>query len=270
MQASADELKAMGLFSAARMIDSSLDEARPQKKEDRPEDAIISKPDPATDDPSSLNANAPTTLQGTGARRRQKQRSWVGKFVFCLFLIAIGIAVFLHMQKPLATWSVLAKPRILGEVLGAAIGLFVVSGLLPMAAWAFGRFRAEKAAGPLFAWFVLLLGAGFLSSMGQSVDAEKTYEEIRSRALSGKQRGDFVNAARSGCIETQNRDPLNQQAGLTAAQISAYCDCYANGLADGMTGDELVYFVKNRKPSPTTQSKIEALQPICIRTALGE
>lgn len=263
--ASADELKAMGLFSAARAIDPSLHDTPPRTNDQK---AAISVAGNAGR--TSATSSPTQAAKQTTAQKRPRQGGWVWKFILGLFAIAIAIAVFIHMQKPLATWSGLAQAETLGEITGSAVGLFIVAGLLPVVVWAFGRFRAKSAPAPLFVWFVLLLGAGAMLGYGQNIRAEKIYQAMQGAALDDKARHGFISATRSSCIETQTQHPLNQEGGATADQIAAYCDCYANGLGQEITADELIYFAKNRKPSPSTQITIEQLQPICIREAIGE
>jgi hypothetical protein len=213
---------------------------------------------------------SPNERTATSERPTGLPRKTVLLVVSSYFLAALALAVFLEMRKPFASWAKLFEAYPLASIFGAAVGLFLVSGLIPIVVWAFRRFRTEKARGPLYAWFVLLFIFGFIVAYGQSFDLERKIEQIGRTALTGKHRQDFIVAARHGCTKTQRQDPLNRQVGVTDAQISAYCDCYANALANHLTPDEIVYYAKFGKPSATTQRKIEDLLPTCTRAAAGK
>jgi len=219
-------------------------------------------PQPDSFDRRIANEPRPRDSSGSTGPARKTVLLIVGLF----FLAALILAIFLEMRKPFATWSNLAY----AHAVGAALGLWLLSGLLPIAVWAFRRFRANNAGGPLYAWFVLLVGLGGLYAFGQHYELEQKIEQYGRTALTDKHRQGFIVGARNGCIKTQRQDPLTRQAGITDAQISSYCECYANALADQLTPDEVVYYAKFGKPSATTQRKIEDLLPTCIRTAVGK
>jgi uncharacterized membrane protein YhaH (DUF805 family) len=227
----------------------------------------VPPPIPPVQNHAGQSGNEPTTPLG---RPRGMSRKAVFLVVGSYFLAAFALAVFLEMRKPFATWAKLFDAYPLGSIIGAAVGLFLVSGLIPVAVWAFRRFRAENASGPLYAWLALLVIFGFMVAYGQSFDLERKLGQIGRTTLTGKHRQDFVVGARRGCIGTQQQDPLNRQAGVTDAQISAYCDCYANALANNLTPDEIVHYAKFGKPSAATQRKIEELLPTCTRAAIGK
>jgi hypothetical protein len=54
-------------------------------------------------------------------------------------------------------------------------------------------------------------------------------------SLTGTARSSLVAGAINGCLREQQRDPLP----LPANTISEYCRCYANGVADRLSIDEL-------------------------------
>jgi hypothetical protein len=208
-------------------------------------------------------ANEPKTRDVSGSIGPARKTPLLIASLF--FLAALVFAIFLEQRKPFATWSTLPY----AHAVGTALGLWFFSGLIPVAVWAFWKFRAEKVSGPLYAWFVLLVLVGWFSAVGQHYEVEQKIEQYSRTALTDKHRKGFIVGARNGCIEAQRQDTLNRQAGITEAQISSYCDCYANALADQLTPDEIVYYAKHEKPSATTQKKIEDLLPACIRAAVG-
>ena len=71
-------------------------------------------------------------------------------------------------------------------------------------------------------------------------------------------------------MESQRRDPVNRQHGVTEAQMSAFCDCFANGLANRMSADEIVHYAKHNQPSDVTKQKMQELNPTCIQMARGQ
>jgi hypothetical protein len=69
--------------------------------------------------------------------------------------------------------------------------------------------------------------------------------------ITGRVRDSFVTNAIQSCLKKQNNSPEN--AGLSAETITRYCVCYANGLANVTTNDEL-------RNSPTDGSVTAAMQ----------
>jgi glucan phosphoethanolaminetransferase (alkaline phosphatase superfamily) len=69
---------------------------------------------------------------------------------------ALTFGVFVEMQKPFATLAGLANEYELGAILGIALPAFVLPGIIALIIWAFMRFRAERAKGPLITWLTLL------------------------------------------------------------------------------------------------------------------
>ena len=71
-------------------------------------------------------------------------------------VMALAFGVFVQMQKPFATIAGLANGYTLGAILGIALPAFAIPGIVALIVWAFMRFRAERATGPLITWFILL------------------------------------------------------------------------------------------------------------------
>ena len=85
--------------------------------------------------------------------------------------------------------------------LGSGMPLLVIAGLLPMIAWAFMRFRAEKAVGPFVAWgflVVLLMGIGGKEVLYERQEAITTAAK-NITSLSGGDYDTFVRGARQSC-----------------------------------------------------------------------
>jgi hypothetical protein len=81
--------------------------------------------------------------------------------------------------------------------------------------------------------------------------------------LTGTVRSSFVESAIATCVKKQDEDPANK--GISPSIISQYCNCYANGLADRVSNNEL----KSVATTPTVmmatlQPKIEAAAKPCL------
>lgn len=55
--------------------------------------------------------------------------------------------------------------------------------------------------------------------------------------LSGQTRASFVQSAIASCVRNQIADPENK--GIAGPVIDDYCKCYANGMADRITLEEI-------------------------------
>src|SRR6516162_5482075 len=86
------------------------------------------------------------------------------------FAIAAAFSVVWELATPGVTG--LRLVFVISQVVGRALGLFLVPGVLPLVFWAFGRFRAEKAGGPLVAWLFIGLLFAFLAADGASYDGD--------------------------------------------------------------------------------------------------
>ena len=62
--------------------------------------------------------------------------------------------------------------------------MFLLPGILPLIFWAFGRFRANKAAGPLFAWGAIGIAFVVLIAIGEFTDTKVTLRNISTNASS--------------------------------------------------------------------------------------
>ncbi len=195
------------------------------------------------------------------------------KLVFSLivgyFVAALAVSLFIETQKPFASFSI-TNAAFLARVLGGAIGIYAMSGAIPVVVWAFFRFRTACAHGPLIAWGLLTVLASVLTEEGYRFDREQRIRELASQTLlAGRDRDDFIRAAKLACVERQQQSSLNRQAGATIQQIAAYCDCVIGALARSITIDEVVDMAKNGKPSASLQEKGDRLAPGCSRSVLG-
>jgi hypothetical protein len=195
-------------------------------------------------------------------------RKAVAITLLAYFLAALAYGLFIEMQRPLSTLNL--GPDFVGSVVGQAIGVFALGGLLPLVGWAFLRFRAERAVGPMIVWAVLSVGVMYFNALGLKWEQEQEIATLLGKvAVAGRDRDDFVRIAKRFCIDRQAESQLNRQSGATTAQIDAYCDCFADGMLKLMTADDFWFFVSNGKPSTDLQTRIDRFAQTCSRSAMG-
>jgi hypothetical protein len=184
------------------------------------------------------------------------------------FLVTLTFGLLLEWAEPLASRQTTALW--VDGALATAVSAFVIPGILPLAVWAFRRFRAERAAGPLFVWGVLGIAYMILSGMGTLWDQKN--ELSRSTAnitsLSGSVRDTFVRSVNTGCIQNQKRRQASGLTGVTDAQIDAYCQCFADAMAQEVTAEEIMDLAKNGKPPDSFEAKADKIAPACSSVAL--
>ena len=83
-------------------------------------------------------------------------------------------------------------------------------------------------------------------------------------ALTGRTRSEFVEAAAATCVKSQNNAPENKN--ISVSIISQYCNCYASGLADRVSPNELGSLGKKDQSTwlVTMQPKIDAAADACF------
>jgi hypothetical protein len=158
------------------------------------------------------------------------------------FLVYSAVAVVLALLWTLATpgmadWRWAA---IIGHFLGAIVSLFLLPGILPAIYWAFGRFRAEKAGGPLSVWSALAVAFIPLATVGDFYDGTIQPKQIPANisALFSNDYETFIRVVKTSCVESRNRNSTNRQTGLSDAAFAAFCQCYAEALLKDLTIQE--------------------------------
>jgi hypothetical protein len=195
-------------------------------------------------------------------------RKFVISFVVGYFLAALAVSLFIEMQKPFASFSI-TNPIFVGHVLGGALGIYAMSGAIPIIVWAFFRFRLASAHGPLIAWGILFVLAAIATEEGYRFDREQEIKELASKSVLTSRDRDYLGGKlKSGCIERQQQATINGHARATNQQMTAYCDCFANALIRSMTVEEIVG-IASGKPSASVQAKSDRLGPECSRSTLG-
>jgi hypothetical protein len=84
--------------------------------------------------------------------------------------------------------------------------------------------------------------------------------------LTGRTRSEFVESAAATCVKSQNNHPENKD--ISASIISQYCNCYASGMADRVSPNEMRSLGIGKKDQSTwlaiMQPKIDAAADACI------
>lgn len=101
-------------------------------------------------------------------------RAAVASILALYFAAALVFAVFAETQS-----RVLAVPAvIIGSIGGKAISVFVVAGIVPLMLWAFFRFKAARAKGPLVLWACLGVVMVFFMYHGERLEQNHEIDDI--------------------------------------------------------------------------------------------
>ena len=188
-------------------------------------------------------------------------RKTISLVLLFYFLIAVAFATVMHALQPFPAWDTAAISGLVGE----AISIFVMAGVIPLIIWAFGRFRAANAAPAMIAWGILGVILAALNGIGTLYDRNLAVDEAaKSFVLAGKDRDDFLRQSKRGCVDTQNRSALNRQIGFTAQQIDTFCACSADALSRAITVEEFRYLALNGRLSASLQSKADQISQSCM------
>jgi hypothetical protein len=148
-------------------------------------------------------------------------RKAVAFTLIAYFVAALAFAAFEEVRSP-----TLAVPAYtLGAFVGRAIGIFVPSGIIPVVIWAFLKFRAERAAGPLVLWAVLGFAFAYFENYGERANEAREIENIANLTMSEKQRADYLQSGARACAKTQGAILVSRQL-LTEQQLGPYCQCF--------------------------------------------
>lgn len=158
--------------------------------------------------------------------------------IWRVIAIYFGIAALYGVLHVLATpgagdWRWAA---FIGSAIGVMIAPLLLGGLIPIIIWAFGRFRAEKAGGPIMVWG--FLGALFLiaAAIGDFHEGDVAVKNIPANigAFFSNDYDTFLRVVRNSCIEsrTQTGRPSDER-------FNAFCQCYAESLLTQLTAQEL-------------------------------
>jgi hypothetical protein len=184
-------------------------------------------------------------------------RKTVLLYLALLSIIALAFSAYLVFRWPLArvnAWN-------LGQATGGALGIYVMSAVVPLIVWAFRRFAWRSA--PLLAWTVSFIAFCILAAFA---DAENQQAELRRIEKMGpKEIAEFKDGALRRCLTEQKESPLNQQAGITIEQINRFCECIAAGAAESITVDEIRSMVSGIRP-PSLREKMDRITLSCAES----
>lgn len=196
-------------------------------------------------------------------------RNAIAAAIAAYVLAALAFGCALEWLKPLATGE--GAAAFATGVVETAVLTLAASGIFPLVYWALRRFRYEFAAGPIFVWgalgiaYMVLFGLGTL--WHQKIALADTAENISS--LSGSVHDRFVRSVNTGCVANQQQRAAEQHSDVTAGQIAAYCQCFAEAMAKEVTVEEIMDIVRTGKLPATFEQKADKVTPACTHLALG-
>ena len=110
------------------------------------------------------------------------------------------------------------------EIIAAAATALVISGIVPLAVWAFFRFNAKRAVGPLILWASLAVVFCYFMYVGSSAEFHQSPEAITTTAG----RADFIRGIVDSCAERRRG---NRQMPTPFMETEFYCRCFGEKLA---------------------------------------
>ncbi len=88
-------------------------------------------------------------------------------FVILIYVVvALAFAAFLQLQGGVSSFDP-TDELFYWRTIGAAGGLFILSGIIPVIVWALRRFRVQMAGVPLVLWAILLVILAALNALGR-------------------------------------------------------------------------------------------------------
>src|SRR5262249_36284362 len=93
-------------------------------------------------------------------------------------------------------------------------------------------------------------------------------ENDNNPGLTGEVRSQFVQSAVSSCIKSAPSN--NELATLSPSVISQYCTCYANGLADRLSFNEVTSTQNPDKAMEALEPKADEAIDACVKSILKQ
>ncbi len=152
--------------------------------------------------------------------------------------------------------------RIAG-IIGTAGSAYVMSGVIPIVVWAFFRFDAKRAKGPLTLWAALALAFSYFVYAGTNAEFQKSPEVIATTTG----RADFVRGVVDSCAKRRQR---NSQAQTPLMDSDLYCRCFGEKLAPILTPEDVREFSGPNEPQPSSslRDKIKWARDECVAAAI--
>lgn len=188
-------------------------------------------------------------------------RTAVASILALYFVAALAFAAFVEMQS-----RVLAVPAVvIGSIGGKAIAVFAVAGIIPLVVWAFFRFKAARAKGPLVLWASLGVILAFLGYRSQQADQRRDIEDFTNLTMTEPQRAEALRSGTQACAKTQGARLVSRQM-LTQQQLAPYCQCFVNQMFAAMTREERRHLAETGKPPDGIQPKVDQAAAACLTT----
>jgi hypothetical protein len=91
-----------------------------------------------------------------------------------------------------------------------------------------------------------------------------------NEGLLGKEKDAFLTSTKQGCEAKQRASPLRERLNISEAKIVAYCDCWASGMSEAITIDELRSYVATGNMPTAVSDKAAILGNFCENEVLGQ
>jgi len=121
-------------------------------------------------------------------------------------------------------------------------------------------------------FIVLFIVSGFLIGASTTiVDNFYTKPVDNNAIISGSIRENFVSGLKGSCIQNQMNDPRSAST-VSAKAISDYCSCYANGIAEQVTSNDINLYdtAPASELKKMFQPKIDLVAPSCQKILQGK
>jgi len=165
---------------------------------------------------------------------------------------AIVISIVVLLAVSIAT-PVMVHAPVEGVIVYSVV-LFVVTGIVPIIIWAFGRFRARNAIVPIVVWggFLFLSSAVALLAVnfGPMLDKIMADPEMKKG---------YIASLKKSCIDRNGNL-------ASAATVAAQCDCEATRMANELRFSEMMDALKG-KQDRGLQQKVKDIVAQCQRAA---
>lgn len=173
--------------------------------------------------------------------------------------IALSVVSFLVLAFVLATLNSVLESRpndvySAGVLTGRMLSDFLIGAVLSLIVWAAFRFDRHKARIPMAIWGGVVLALGLMpianSSLGSLHASVSPPADVRAR---------LARSTLDSCLLVMKSAKMN----ATQTQIENYCKCSADGMADGLSDDEVAGMSRG-VPPPGLQAKTEAVAGKCL------
>jgi hypothetical protein len=110
---------------------------------------------PSTEGAMSNNQMWDNRERGWGNTKRS---AWIMLALCAAISIGFGFSSG-HSQKGIDA----------SQLVGRSIGIFIMTGIIPLIWWGIVRFRYDRSFGPLFTWLILVVVLGYMSHEGMQM-----------------------------------------------------------------------------------------------------